>query len=96
MRKVILYGALVLIALAMIPPALIARTRAVKSPRPRIHLIQDMDNQPKFRAQHPNDLFADGRAMRPPVPGTVPRGELAEDTERWLRDGAAVGVRVGF
>ena len=80
MPKVILYGALVLIALAMIPPALIARTRAVKSPRRRIHLIQDMDNQPKFRAQHPNDLFADGRAMRPPVPGTVARGELAEDT----------------
>ncbi|MCH6551174.1 MAG: cytochrome c [Planctomycetes bacterium] len=64
----------------MIPPALIARTRAVKSPRRRIHLIQDMDNQPKFRAQHPNDLFADGRAMRPPVFGTVARGMLKEDT----------------
>ncbi len=79
MPKVIPYATLVLIVLAMIPPALIARARAVNSSRPRIHLIQDMDNQPKFRAQHANLLFADGRAMRPPVAGTVARGELNED-----------------
>ena len=79
MRKLVIYGTLVLISLAMIPPALIARSRAVTSPLPRIHLIQDMDNQPKFRAQQANPLFLDGRAMRPPVPGTVARGELDED-----------------
>ena len=79
MRKLVISVTLVLISLAMIPPALIARSRAVTSPRPRIHLIQDMDNQPKFRAQQANPLFLDGRAMRPPVPGTVARGELDED-----------------
>ncbi|MHC4108962.1 MAG: c-type cytochrome [Planctomycetota bacterium] len=79
MRKLIIYVTLVLIALAMIPPALIARTRAVTSPRPRIHVVMDMDNQPKFRAQQANPLFLDGRAMRPPVPGTVAVGELDED-----------------
>ncbi|MCH8165189.1 MAG: cytochrome c [Planctomycetes bacterium] len=63
----------------MIPPAVIAWARAVNSSQPRIHLIQDMDNQPKFRAQHANALFADGRAMRPPITGTVARGGLNED-----------------
>ncbi len=78
MSKVVIF-IVVLVVVAMIPPALIARSRAVNSSQTRIHLVQDMDNQPKFRAQHANPLFADGRAMRPPVPGTVARGRLAED-----------------
>lgn len=47
-----------------------------KSTEPRIHIIQDMDNQERFKAQQASSLFADGRAMRPPVEGTVARGEL--------------------
>ena len=34
-----------------------------------------MDNQPKFKAQSRNPMFADRRAMRPPVAGAVARGE---------------------
>jgi mono/diheme cytochrome c family protein len=79
MPKPIIYAAIILTILAMIPPALIARSRAVPSERRRIHFIQDMDNQGKFRAQQTNPLFADGRAMRPPVMGTVARGELNAD-----------------
>ena len=79
MPKIFIYGTIVVIFLAMIPPAVIAWARAVNSSQPRIHLIQDMDNQPKFRAQHANALFADGRAMRPPITGTVARGGLNED-----------------
>jgi mono/diheme cytochrome c family protein len=79
MPKPIIYAVLVLLIFAMIPPALIARSRAVPSDKRRIHLIQDMDNQTKFRAQHPNAIFADERAMRPLVPGTVARGELDLD-----------------
>jgi mono/diheme cytochrome c family protein len=70
---------LTLVCLALIPPALIARTRAIPHENPRIHLIQDMDNQPKFRAQHSNPFFADGRAMRPAVAGTVARGGMLDD-----------------
>ncbi len=77
--KWLVYTSLCLIALAFIPPALIARQRTTPSERRRIHIIQDMDNQYKFRAQHGNELFADTRAMRPPVEGTVARGELFED-----------------
>jgi mono/diheme cytochrome c family protein len=79
MPKAIIYVLLVLMILAMIPPAIIARTRAVPSDKRRIHLIQDMDNQSKFRAQQVNTIFADNRGMRPPVIGTVARGELALD-----------------
>ncbi len=39
-----------------------------------------MDQQPKFKAQSGNPLFADGRAMRPPVAGAVARGEAGLDT----------------
>jgi mono/diheme cytochrome c family protein len=46
------------------------------SPEPRIHIIPDMDNQPKFKTQARNPIFADRRAMRPPVEGAVPRGTL--------------------
>lgn len=84
MPKGIKYAILILICLATIPPAVYARMRAVHSSRPRIHIVQDMDNQPKYRAQHANPLFADGRAMRPPVPGTIARGELYEDEHEHL------------
>ncbi len=71
--------ALVATSFALIPLVVIAKIRVSTSKEPRIHIIQDMDNQAKFKAQSRNDLFADGRAMRPPVPGTVARGELYED-----------------
>jgi mono/diheme cytochrome c family protein len=48
-----------------------------------------MDFQPKFKTQAPNPLFADGRAMRPPVEGTVARGESYVDTH--LFEGVAAG-----
>ena len=63
----------------LVPFALIASARASKSTKPRVHLFFDMDNQPKFKAQAANPLFADGRAMRPPVAGAVARNELADD-----------------
>jgi mono/diheme cytochrome c family protein len=75
---------LILASLALLPLALVARARGSKSTSPPVHLVQDMDNQPKFKAQAANPLFADGRAMRPPVAGTVARGEVEAD-ERFYR-----------
>lgn len=65
--------------LALLPPLWIARARSMRSDRPRIHPIQDMDFQPRYVAQGPGPLFADGRAMRPPVPGTIPRSQPPAD-----------------
>jgi len=67
------------VVLSLVPLALIARKRASFTEKPRVHLVQDMDNQPRYRAQAANPLFADGRAMRLPVEGTVARGELRAD-----------------
>jgi mono/diheme cytochrome c family protein len=77
------YSLVLLAALALVPFALIARRRATTSPLPRLHLIFDMAKQPKFTTQSANPMFADGRAMRPPVPGTVAWGELDENGAYW-------------
>lgn len=41
---------------------------------------QQMGSQPAYRPLQPNDFFADGRASRPLVAGTVARGQLHADT----------------
>jgi mono/diheme cytochrome c family protein len=84
------YLVVVTVVLSWVPLALIARARQVKSAKPRIQVVPDMDNQPKFGPQSRNRLFADRRAMRPPVEGTVARGALREDDG--LYRGAAGGV----
>jgi mono/diheme cytochrome c family protein len=75
-----IYTGILLACLLLIPPALILRARAMPTDKPRIHLIQNMDNQPKYMAQHESLLFNDGRAMRPRVPGTVAQGDMVGDT----------------
>lgn len=59
----------------------VAGCRGTVSDEPPVHPILNMDFQQRFEAQEPNPFFADGRAMRRPVPGTIPRGFLREDTE---------------
>ena len=75
-----IYTAIIMVNLLMIiPPVLIFKARSEKSRNPRIHLFPDMDNQQRFKEQSENPLFADQRAMRLPVDGTVARGELYLD-----------------
>jgi mono/diheme cytochrome c family protein len=45
-----------------------------KSQVPPIEIFRDMDHQPKYQAQHKCSFFADGRAGRKPVAGTIPMG----------------------
>jgi len=70
----LLYTVAILVVLSWVPLALIMRARVTTSPLPRIHIVPDMDNQPKYKAQSRNPMFADRRAMRPPVVGAVARG----------------------
>ncbi len=79
MPRVIVFTILLLGLLALIPPAIFARMRSTPGPGRPIHIVQDMDYQPKFKTQTANPLFADGRAMRQPVPGAVARGEVMDD-----------------
>jgi mono/diheme cytochrome c family protein len=70
---------LVLTTATWIPLVVFARARVTKTDWTRVHIVQDMDNQPKYKAQDPSEVFADGRAMRLPITGTVKRGGLDED-----------------
>lgn len=65
------YTIAVAVVLSWLPLALVARARFTTSAKPRLHLVFDMDNQPKLKTQAVNRMFADRRADRPPVPGTV-------------------------
>lgn len=75
----VVFVMVIAVAASWIPLVLIARARTIPSGQTRIHPIQDMDVQPYFQAQEYTKLFADHRAMRPPIPGTVARGEARLD-----------------
>lgn len=81
------YAVIIAAFVSFVPLAVIALTRSVKADRTRIQLVRDMGAQPKFRPQAANPLFADGRAMRPPVPGTVPFGVRVLPVVETGRDG---------
>lgn len=69
-----------LTALALLPLAAIVAARWTDSPLPSFHLVNDMDSQPRYRAQVAHPAFADGRAMRPDSIGTVAWDERFEDS----------------
>lgn len=66
-----------LIAYTML--VLLMGCQGVISRSPPVHLNPNMDQQSRYNAQDANGFFADGRAMRPLVPGTIARGTLKED-----------------
>ena len=68
-----------LLVASWVPLVLFARARVERSEHPRIMIMQDMGTQPKFREQQTSDIFADNRADRPHVTGTIARGGLQED-----------------
>lgn len=67
---------------------LLAGCRGTTSELPPVHPNLNMDFQEKYIAQRENPLFADGRAMRTPVKGTVARGRFfGTDAEVVLHTG---------
>lgn len=72
-------GALAL--LAVIPPLIGTKMRVTTSPRPRFHVMYDMDFTPAKQAQRTTTLFTDGRVMRPDVPGTIARTPYGYDVD---------------
>ena len=57
-----------------------------KSKDTPVYVFDDMDYQNKYKAQGENTLFADGRDARPPVAGTVARGNGLEPTKVFSDD----------
>jgi mono/diheme cytochrome c family protein len=80
--------------LLLVPPVMTFRAYGSTNRAPRLHVVPDMDWQDKYKAQQtspnigtdkePVFLYADDRAMRAPVAGTVARGDLQED-DRYFR-----------
>lgn len=64
----------------------LAGFRGSKMTQPPLQIFPDMDHQPKYQAQHRSEFFADGRAARLPVEGTIPLGFTLEN--RYLQTGA--------
>lgn len=63
--------------------------RGLPSDDPPIHIVPNMDSQPKYKAQSasgylPGALLTSGGTMRPLVEGTVARGTLKEDSVYYL------------
>lgn len=83
-------AALIVVVGSWLPLVLFARAKAANSTQPRVQLVQDMGVQPKAREQQASDLFADGRADRPDILGTVARGQLNDDDQYFL------GYQMGF
>ena len=81
--RALLYVGILLVAFSLLPLALFVRARTATSEKPRLHLIFDMDNQVRRKPQSYSPLFEDGRAMRPPVEGTVARNELGPESVLW-------------
>ncbi len=65
----------------LLPFGLIALARSQTSPQPPVHPIQDMFKQQKFHPQQGNSMFADGRAMRPRLPGVAASTDLQVNNE---------------
>lgn len=86
----LVYALLIVTAAATIPFALAAYARESKMRHTRIHIIPDMDSQQKFKPQRENTFFADKRADRPQIEGTIAVGELREDEH--LYDGKVNGA----
>lgn len=70
-------------ALALALLALAGCTRGSTSSRPPININPNMDVQPRYEPQATSAFFYDGAEMRPPVPGTVARGELRDGGPLW-------------
>lgn len=90
-----------LASIAILIPTAVYRSQAMTNEAPRLHFNPDMDWQDKSKPQtvspalagaEGSTLFADGRVMRPDVPGTVALGELrlSDPLFRGYEQGTAV------
>ena len=66
--------------LLLLTLSLFGCVRGCPSSQPPIHINPNMDWQPRLETQGESGFFYDGSAMRLPVPGTVARGQLRENT----------------
>lgn len=104
MPRWIRFAIVISVVASFVPLALIAMARFSTSSKPPLHLFLDMDQQNYYKAQSASPvledgtpLFADNRANRPPVPGTLAYGKaLAVDFATGKPDAAGEDFIAGF
>jgi hypothetical protein len=69
-----------LLVILAVPLLMVGCTRHQPSEKPPVHLVQNMDDQPKYKAQAESHYFANGMSMREPVEGTIAQGWLRDDS----------------
>lgn len=71
-----------LLSILFVSTLALSGCRHTTTDKPPIHINPNMDFQEKFDPQEAisTEMFADGRVMRPKVPGTVARGFLRDDS----------------
>lgn len=69
-----------LLLAAIVLPVVLMSCRGQTSEKPPVHLNRNMDEQKRFDPQEKNEFFADNRAMRQPVEGTIARGNLKDNS----------------
>ena len=79
--RFLLIGLGTIIAFSLVPALVVAKMRVSTSGSPRFHVFYDMDFSPAKDAQQTTTIFADTRAARPDVPGTVARGAYDADPD---------------
>ena len=92
---IFIYAILVALVASWLPLVFFARAKASLSTQPRVQLLQDMGMQPKYHEQQSSDIFADGRADRPEIVGTVARGKLNADDGYFLGYERTVDPKTG-
>ena len=75
---------LIFVVISWVPLVVSAKRRVQTTENAPIHIVQDMDNQPRYRGQVENPILADNRTIRPQIPGTVARGHLELDDHLYL------------
>ena len=85
------FGALIITGVAALG---LAGFRGQKGEQTHVEWFNDMAHQPKVNPQVRSDFFADGRAERKPVAGTIPIGYNIEGTY-YQNDGNNLGTGVG-
>ncbi len=78
-RRLIKSSLIFALLMVLVIPAGCYRGRPSK--KPPIHIIPDMDSQPRYDTQEKNDFFPDHLAMRHPVSGTIAVGDLETNPE---------------
>jgi len=79
---------------AIVSAVAILGFRGQKTGRTPFEIFNDMDHQAKFKSQSESRFFADGRADRPPVEGTIPASVPVGDrpTEGYYATGMINGT----